>query len=156
MTQLTTITKHIMCETAFRETMKLQENRILLENILVKLRDKLKTILQNFKIAWTEQRQDFKGFGDLVFRYLTSKYLSAEETEKLRRNFADVLKMSGVAITFPILGAMGNLLLGWLTNKLTGGRFTTLPSKFASNLLGKDRATRYTTDGIDTPGDPTM
>ena len=46
--------------------------------------------------------------------------------------------MSGVAITFPVLGATGNTLLGWLTDKLTKGKFTTLPSKFKDNVLEEE------------------
>jgi hypothetical protein len=153
MKHLTTISHLVLCEAAFAKAMHLDENRMLLENILTDLRDKLKTIMQKFKMAFTDQTGDFKGFGALVTRYLTKKPLTAEEHEKLKRNFTDILKLSGVVITFPILGASGHMLLGWLTKRLSGGKFTTLPTQFASNLLG---GTRYTTDGIDTPGDPTM
>ena len=152
MKQLTTMTRLVLCEAAHTKSMQINENRILLENVLYMLRDKLNPIVAKFREAFTEQRADFKGFGALVTRYLTGQPMSSEEREKLRRNFTDILKMSGVVVTFPVLGASGNVLLGWLTKRISGGRFTTLPSKFSDNLLG----TKYTTDGIDTPGDPTM
>ena len=156
MAQLSILSKQIMCEHAFNENMNIHENQILLENILHTLKDKLKSMLKNFKLAWSEQRSDFRGFRDLVYRFVTRKPMTSQELKKLQRNFTDVLKLSGVAITFPVLGVAGNMLLGWLTKKLSQGRFTTLPSQFAKNLLDKGQTTKYTTDGIDTPGDPNM
>ena len=152
MKQLATMSRLVLCEAAHAKAMQVTSNRILLENVLYTLRGKMNTIMHAFRAAFTEQRADFKGFGELVTRHLTGQPMSAAEREKLRRNFTDILKTSGVVITFPVLGASGNMLLGWLTKRISGGRFTTLPSKFSDNLLG----TKYTTDGIDTPGDPTM
>jgi Zn-dependent peptidase ImmA (M78 family) len=76
-----------------------------------------------------------KVFNQLAKRYLKKEELTDEEKSKLSRNFKDILKMSGIAVTFPILGATGNALLGYLTNKITGGRFTTLPTSFKDKLL---------------------
>ena len=125
------------------------QNRILLENILHTLRDKMHSLLQNFKKRFAEQRKDLQGFGDLAIRYVMRKPLTAEEREKLQRNFMDILKMSGIVATFPIFGVSGNLLLSYLVRRVTQGRFDTLPTAFANNTM-------YTTDGIDTPNDPNM
>lgn len=152
MKQLTTMTRIVLCEAAHAKSMQHAENRILLENVLYTLRDKIKPIVSTFRAAFTDQLQDFKGFGELVTRHLTGQHLSDVERQKLQRNFTDILKLSGVVVTFPVLGASGNMLLGWLTKRISGGRITTLPSKLDANLLSP----RYTTDGIDTPGDPTM
>lgn len=102
---------------------------------LKKSKDKLKTLAQNFKNAFSSQKEDFKGFKPLVLKYLTKQPITDEEKEKLKRNFSDILKTSGVAVSFPVLGVTGTTLLGWLTNKLTKGKFTTLPSKFKDELL---------------------
>jgi hypothetical protein len=102
---------------------------------LKKSKDKLKALAQNFKNAFSSQKEDFKGFKPLVLKYLTKQPITDEEKEKLKRNFSDILKTSGVAVSFPVLGVTGTTLLGWLTNKLTKGKFTTLPSKFKDELL---------------------
>jgi hypothetical protein len=152
MKHLTTITHIVLCEAAFDDAMQIAKNQILIENILHTLRDKLKTIMQNFRQAFVEQRDDFRGFGELVTKFLTRKPMTPEERDKLKRNFTDILKLSGVIITFPILGASGHMLLGWLSKRISADRFTTLPTRFASNLL----TPKYTTDGIDTPSNPDM
>jgi len=108
---------------------------VIQENAIKKVADKAKELGKNFAKAFTNQKDDFKGFRPLVVKYLKKQDLTPEEEEKLKQNFTDILKTSGVAITFPILGASGSVLLGWLTNKLTKGKFTTLPSKFKDKLL---------------------
>ena len=108
---------------------------VIQENAIKKVADKAKELGKNFAKAFTNQKDDFEGFRPLVVKYLQKQDLTSEEKEKLKQNFTDILKTSGVAITFPILGASGSVLLGWLTNKLTKGKFTTLPSKFKDKLL---------------------
>jgi len=108
---------------------------VIQENAIKKVASRAKELSKNFTKAFKDQKGDFKGFGSLVIKYLRKEDLTPEEKEKLKQNFTDILKTSGVAITFPILGASGNVLLGWLTNKLTKGKFTTLPSKFKNQLL---------------------
>ena len=108
---------------------------VIQENAIKKAVNKTKELSINFSKAFKDQKGDFKGFGPLVIKYLKNQDLISKEKEKLKQNFTDILKTSGVAITFPILGASGNVLLGWLTNKLTKGKFTTLPSKFKNQLL---------------------
>ena len=108
---------------------------VIQENAIKKVASRAKELSKNFTKAFKDQKGDFKGFGPLVIKYLRKEDLTPEEKEKLKQNFTDILKTSGVAITFPILGASGNVLLGWLTNKLTKGKFTTLPSKFKNQLL---------------------
>jgi len=100
-----------------------------------KLKDKLEALAQNFKNAFSSQKEDFKGFKPLVLKYLEKQPITKEEKEKLKRNFSDILKTSGIVVSFPVLGVTGTTLLGWLTNKLTKGKFTTLPSKFKDELL---------------------
>jgi hypothetical protein len=108
---------------------------VIQENAIKKAVNKTKELSINFSKAFKDQKGDFKGFGPLVIKYLKNQDLTSKEKEKLKQNFTDILKTSGVAITFPTLGASGNVLLGWLTNKLTKGKFTTLPSKFKNQLL---------------------
>jgi hypothetical protein len=108
---------------------------VIQENAIKKVASRAKELSKNFTKAFKDQKGDFKGFGPLVIKYLKNQDLTSKEKEKLKQNFTDILKTSGVAITFPILGASGNVLLGWLTNKLTKGKFTTLPSKFKNQLL---------------------
>ena len=96
---------------------------------------KLKQLSLKFKNAFSSQKDDFKGFKPLVIKYLKKQPITDEEKEKLKRNFGDILKSSGVAITFPLLGISGTTLLGWLTNKISKGQFSTLPSKFKDELL---------------------
>ena len=109
--------------------------KVIQENAIKKVASRAKELSKNFTKAFKDQKGDFKGFGLLAIKYLRKEDLTPEEKEKLKQNFTDILKTSGVAITFPILGASGNVLLGWLTNKLTKGKFTTLPSKFKNQLL---------------------
>ncbi len=97
--------------------------------------NKLKVLTQKFKNAFTSQKNDFRGFKSLALKYLQKQNMTDEEKEKLKRNFNDILKSSGIAVTFPILGASGTTLLGWLTNKISKGKFSTLPSKFKDELL---------------------
>ena len=108
---------------------------VIQENALKKVASKAKELGKNFTKAFKDQKGDFKGFGPLVIKYLKKQDLTPEEKNKLKQNFTDILKTSGIALTFPVLGASGNVLLGWLTNKLTKGKFTTLPSKFKDQLL---------------------
>ena len=108
---------------------------VIQENALKKIASKSKELGKNFTKAFKDQKGDFKGFGPLVIKYLKKQDLTPEEKNKLKQNFTDILKTSGVTLTFPVLGASGNVLLGWLTNKLTKGKFTTLPSKFKDQLL---------------------
>jgi hypothetical protein len=108
---------------------------VIQEQAIKKVANKAKELGKNFSQAFKDQKGDFKGFRSLVLRHLTKQNLTPEEKEKLKRNLIDILKTSGIAITFPVLGASGNVLLGWLTSKLTKGKFTTLPSKFKDQLL---------------------
>ena len=108
---------------------------VIQEQAIKKVANKAKELGKNFSQAFKDQKGDFKGFRSLVLRHLTKQNLTPEEKEKLKQNFTDILKLSGIALTFPVLGASGNILLGWLTNKLTKGKFTTLPSKFKDQLL---------------------
>ena len=108
---------------------------VIQENALKKVASKAKELGANFSKAFKDQKGDFKGFRPLVIKYLKKQDLTPEEKNKLKQNFTDILKTSGIAITFPVLGASGSVLLGWLTNKLTKGKFTTLPSKFKDQLL---------------------
>jgi hypothetical protein len=96
---------------------------------------KLKVLTQKFKNAFTSQKDDFRGFKSLALKYLQKQNMTDEEKEKLKRNFNDILKSSGIVVTFPILGTSGTTLLGWLTNKISKGKFSTLPSKFKDELL---------------------
>ena len=111
---------------------------IIQENVFKNIASRGKELSKNFIKAFKDQKGDFKGFKPLVIKYLNKQELTPEEKEKLKRNFTDILKLSGVAITFPVLGATGNTLLGWLTDKLTKGKFTTLPSKFKDNVLEEE------------------
>jgi PAS domain-containing protein len=122
---------------------------VIQEQAIKKVANKSKELGKNFAQAFKDQKGDFKGFRSLVLRNLLKQDLTPEETEKLKRNLTDILKTSGVAITFPILGASGNVLLGWLTNKLTKGKFTTLPSKFKDKLL--EQKVIEILSGVNTP-----
>jgi hypothetical protein len=113
----------------------IEESEQLLEGFLSKIGGKAKNLISNFKAAYSDQKEDLKGFNQLAKRYLNKEELTDEEKDKLSRNFKDILKMSGIAVTFPVLGATGNALLGYLTNKVTGGKFTTLPTSFKDKLL---------------------
>ena len=115
----------------------IEESELLLENFLSKIGGKVKNLISNFKAAYSDQKEDLKGFNQLAKRYLKKEELTDEEKSKLERNFKDILKMSGIVVTFPILGATGNALLGYLTNKITGGKFTTLPTSFKDKLLSE-------------------
>ena len=115
---------------------KLKIWSILTSDILNEINsDKLKALTQKFKNAFTSQKDDFRGFKSLALKYLQKQNMTDEEKEKLKRNFNDILKSSGIVVTFPILGASGTTLLGWLTNKISKGKFSTLPSKFKDELL---------------------
>jgi hypothetical protein len=115
----------------------IEESEQLLEGFLSKIGGKAKNLISNFKAAYSDQKEDLKGFNQLAKKYLKKEELTDEEKSKLSRNFKDILKMSGIAVTFPVLGATGNALLGYLTNKVTGGKFTTLPTSFKDKLLNE-------------------
>ena len=122
--------------TEVSENDKLKIWGILTSDILNEINyNKLKVLTQKFKNAFISQKDDFRGFKSLALKYLQKQNMTDEEKEKLKRNFNDILKSSGIVITFPILGTSGTTLLGWLTNKISKGKFSTLPSKFKDELL---------------------
>ena len=93
--------------------------------------DKTKELFSNFKIAYQEQKKDFQGFNRLFTKYIKRQELTPEEKDKLVRNVIDIFKMSSI----PVLGVSGTTLLGTLSNFLSKGKFSTLPSKFKDKLL---------------------
>ena len=99
--------------------------------------DKVKTLFNNFKSAYKGQKEDFKGFGPLVKKYLSKEQLTDEEKVKLERNFKDILKISGLSITFPIIGVSGTALLRFLINKISKGNIDILPSAFKSQAINE-------------------
>jgi hypothetical protein len=99
--------------------------------------DKVKIFFNNFKSAYKGQKEDFKGFGPLVKKYLSKEQLTDEEKVKLERNFKDILKISGLSITFPIMGVSGTALLRFLINKISKGNIDILPSSFKSQVINE-------------------
>ena len=99
--------------------------------------DKVKTLFNNFKLAYKGQKEDFKGFGPLVKKYLSKEPLTDEEKVKLERNFKDILKISGLSIAFPIIGVSGTTLLRFLINKISKGNIDILPSSFKSQVINE-------------------
>ena len=99
--------------------------------------DKVKNFFNNFKAAYKGQKEDLKGFGPLVKKYLSKEPLTPEEKIKLDRNFKDILKMSGLAVTFPIIGVTGASLLRFLIKKLSKDNVDIFPSGFSKKVISE-------------------
>ena len=99
--------------------------------------DKVKNFFNNFKAAYKGQKEDLKGFGPLVKKYLNKEPLTPEEKTKLERNFKDILKMSGLAISFPIIGASGSALLRFLIKKLSKDSVDIFPSGLSKKVINE-------------------
>jgi hypothetical protein len=99
--------------------------------------DKVKNFFNNFKAAYKGQKEDLKGFGPLVKKYLNKEPLTPEEKTKLERNFKDILKISGLAISFPIIGASGSALLRFLIKKLSKDSVDIFPSGLSKKVISE-------------------
>ena len=99
--------------------------------------DKIKNFFNNFKAAYKGQKEDLKGFGPLSKKYLSKEPLTPEEKTKLDRNFKDILKMSGLAVTFPIIGVTGSSLLRFLISKISKGNVDIFPSAFSKKVINE-------------------
>jgi hypothetical protein len=99
--------------------------------------DKIKNFFNNFKDAYKGQKEDLKGFGPLVKKYLSKEPLTFEEKTKLDKNFKDILKISSLAVTFPIIGVTGTSLLRFLINKISQGNVDILPSSFSKKVINE-------------------
>jgi hypothetical protein len=99
--------------------------------------DKVKNFFNNFKAAYKGQKEDLKGFNSLVKKYLSKEPLTDEEKTKLDRNFKDILKMSGLAVTFPIIGITGSSLLRFLIKKLSKDNVDIFPSGFSKKVISE-------------------
>ena len=99
--------------------------------------DKIKNFFNNFKAAYKGQKEDLKGFGPLSKKYLSKEPLTPEEKTKLDRNFKDILKMSGLAVTFPIIGVTGSSLLRFLISKISKGNVDIFPSAFSKKVISE-------------------
>jgi Zn-dependent peptidase ImmA (M78 family) len=99
--------------------------------------DKIKNFFNNFKDAYKGQKEDLKGFGPLVKKYLSKEPLTFEEKTKLNKNFKDILKMSSLAVTFPVIGVTGTSLLRFLINKISKGNVDILPSVFSKKVINE-------------------
>lgn len=107
------------------------------ERILnINVRIKIKLFVKNVQKASKEQKKEiFNKLLPLAKRYLRDKKgLTNRELLELKRLFSDALKSAGIVVSYPILGLSGTTLLGYITNKLSKGRFSILPSKI-SNVL---------------------
>lgn len=95
----------------------------------------IKNLIQKFRDAWHDQQGDFKGYKDLVLKYLNDKEsLTSEEKVKLQRNTTDILKTAGITLAFPVMGFSGTIFLAFLVKRMTGGKHTTLPSQMGKLL----------------------
>ena len=99
--------------------------------------DKIKNFFNNFKDAYKGQKEDLKGFGPLVKKYLSKEPLTFEEKTKLDKNFKDILKISSLAVTFPFIRVTGTSLLRFLINKISQGNVDILPSSFSKKVINE-------------------